>query len=84
MRWVVAGLIVLLPGCSTTPIADLLDYFAPGRIGTEQTPPYGGVCVPQAPGSPAGAPGPPPAGALVPPAPPYVPPPAPPAPGVPR
>ncbi len=39
--------LLLLSGCSTAPLADLLDFFRPGRIppGAQATP--GGVCVPQ-------------------------------------
>ncbi len=36
----------LLAGCSTAPVADLMDYFSPGRLGSEMTPPYGGVAAP--------------------------------------
>ena len=39
-------LFLLLAGCSTAPVADLMDYFSPGRMGTETTPPYGGVAAP--------------------------------------
>ena len=50
-------------GCSTAPIADLLDHFAPGRLGPATTPPYGGVCAPRAVVPPVTVPGavPPPA-----------------------
>jgi len=75
-----------LAGCSTHPVADVLDYFSPGRVGTNDVPPYGGVCIPQGPiQPPLPAPGP----DLVPgPAPSIIPPPAPlpgtaPAPAVP-
>jgi hypothetical protein len=37
---------LLLTGCSTAPVADLMDYFSPGRMGPESTPPYGGVSAP--------------------------------------
>src|SRR5260370_20271490 len=37
---------VPLAGCSTAPVADLMDYFSPGRLGSETTPPYGGVAAP--------------------------------------
>src|SRR5439155_6918670 len=44
-------LFFFLAGCSTAPVADLMDYFSPGRMASETTPPYGGVAAPQ-PGSP--------------------------------
>lgn len=46
----------LLTGCSTAPVADLMDYFSPGRMGPETTPPYGGVTAPH-PGGPSLPPG---------------------------
>ncbi len=39
--------LVLLAGCSTAPLADLMDFFAPGKLGKGNTAPYGGVCIPQ-------------------------------------
>ncbi len=39
-------LFLLVAGCSTAPVADLMDYFSPGRLGPESTPPYGGVSAP--------------------------------------
>jgi hypothetical protein len=39
-------LFLFLTGCSTAPVADLMDYFSPGRMGPESTPPYGGVSAP--------------------------------------
>jgi hypothetical protein len=42
---------LLLAGCSTAPVADLMDYFSPGRMGPEATPPYGGVAAPHPGGS---------------------------------
>jgi hypothetical protein len=47
MKRTAALWLVLLTGCSTAPIADLLDFFKPGQIGPEQAPPYGGVCGPR-------------------------------------
>jgi hypothetical protein len=44
-------LIVFVAGCSTAPVADLMDYFSPGRMGPESTPPYGGVSAPHPGGS---------------------------------
>src|SRR5262245_43136483 len=49
-----ALLLLLVGGCSTAPIADLLDFFKPGSIGPEKNAPYGGVCVPQPLAPPAG------------------------------
>src|SRR6266849_6381233 len=71
MRWIAPLLFLCLAGCSTAPIADMLDFFSPGRLGPEETPPYGGVCGPRpVPGFPcagpvpasAPPPGPPPIG----------------------
>lgn len=85
-----AGLgMLLLAGCSTAPVADLLDWVKPGRISADKTAPYGGVCQPHPvggpaslPGIPAGppAPAPGPIGAPPPPAPMGAPPPPVPAP----
>ena len=55
----VSFVVLFLAGCSTAPIADFLDFFKPGRLEPEETPPYGGVCG-------AGCAAPPPAGPLVP------------------
>ena len=58
-----ALLVLLLAGCSTAPIADTMDYFAPGYLPAEKTAPYGGVCLPQginAPPAATTAPAPPP------------------------
>jgi len=44
-RW--PAFFLLLTGCSTAPIADVMDFFAPGRLPAEKTTPYGGVCLPQ-------------------------------------
>jgi hypothetical protein len=49
-----AILLVLICGCSTAPVADLLDYFKPGKLEQGKMAPYGGVCGPQQGG--AGAP----------------------------
>lgn len=70
-------LVAVSAGCTTHPIAGLLDYYAPGRVSKNEVQPYGGVCIPQGPIQP-----PPPLPApitLQPPAPPQavVPPPAP-------
>lgn len=56
MRWAWPVLAALLAGCSTAPVADVLDFFSPGRIGPEKTPPFGGVCVPQPVTNPAAVP----------------------------
>ena len=55
-----AVLLLLVAGCSTAPVADLMDYFKPGRI-DQGMPPYGGVCqprqiVPPSPGAAVAAP----------------------------
>jgi hypothetical protein len=80
-----ALVLLVLAGCSTAPIADMLDFFAPGRFPKDAKGVAGGVCIPQ--GGPAGGSiGPPPGlvGAPGPPAapvglnPPDAPPPAPP------
>jgi len=90
-----AFFLLLLTGCSTAPIADVMDFFAPGTLPAEKTTPYGGVCLPQGITAPpaattAPAPQPVPAAAVAPlPWPPQFPPPAPapgaipPAPGAP-
>src|SRR5262249_55479 len=44
-------LFLLLAGCSTAPVADLMDYFSPGGMGRETRPPYGGVAAPHPGGS---------------------------------
>src|SRR5262249_54785145 len=62
MKRTAALLLLLLAGCSPAPVADLLDFFRPGRLEPEGTAPYGGVGTLQ----PVG---PPPAGAVVPPPP---------------
>jgi hypothetical protein len=78
-------LLLLVCGCSTAPVADVMDYLVPGRIDLSKGNPYGGVCIPQG-GPPGGAVAPlavpvvpvaPPPGAV--PAAPVVPPPPPPA-----
>jgi hypothetical protein len=49
MKRVALLLVVLAGGCSTAPIADLCDFFKPGRMSPEPAPFYGGVCQPGAP-----------------------------------
>jgi len=39
--------LVFVAGCSTAPIADLLDRFSPGKLEPAKVAPYGGVCGPQ-------------------------------------
>src|SRR6516164_6105387 len=39
-----AVLLILMAGCSTAPVADVMDYFSPGRMEKAQVTPYGGVC----------------------------------------
>jgi hypothetical protein len=47
MKRITALALVLLSGCSTSPVADVMDFFSPGRIGKEEVAPYGGVCAPR-------------------------------------
>ena len=42
-----ALLLLFVTGCSTAPIADMMDFFVPGTLPAEKTNPYGGVCLPQ-------------------------------------
>jgi hypothetical protein len=63
--------LLALAGCSTAPIADIMDFWAPGRFPKDAKGVTGGVCLPQ--GGPAG-------GMLGPPQPLVAPPPGPPAP----
>jgi hypothetical protein len=49
-----AWLLLMLGGCSTAPVADIMDFFIPSRMPPDKTPPYGGVCNPH-PGGPPGA-----------------------------
>ncbi len=37
--------LLLMTGCSTAPVADVMDYFSPGRLDKPQVTPYGGVCL---------------------------------------
>jgi hypothetical protein len=53
MKRLAAPLLALIAGCSTAPVADVLDWLKPARLGPEKTPPYGGVCTPTPAGSPA-------------------------------
>lgn len=46
MKRPIVFLAFFLIGCSTAPVADMMDYFSPGRMGPETTPPYGGVAAP--------------------------------------
>jgi hypothetical protein len=62
-------LFLFLSGCSTAPIADLLDFIKPGRITPEKTAPYGGVCGPRPLAGPPVAPAPIPPPPVFPPAP---------------
>src|SRR5262245_19120158 len=52
----IAFLALLLGGCSTAPLADMLDLIKPGRIRRATVPPYGGVCAPRPVGSPVAGP----------------------------
>jgi hypothetical protein len=52
--------LILLAGCSTHPVGDMLDYFKPGKLYSDgKTVPYGGVCQNQGPVLGPGAGGPP-------------------------
>src|SRR5437016_12318442 len=42
-----ALLLLFRSGCSTAPVADMLDYFKPGKFEQGKAAPYGGVCGPQ-------------------------------------
>jgi hypothetical protein len=59
MRQVWGWSMLLLAGCSTAPVADLLDWCKPGRLCPDATAPYGGVCGPTPGGGAAGLPAPP-------------------------
>jgi hypothetical protein len=50
-----ALLLIMVAGCSTAPVADVMDYFAPGRLAKPDVAPYGGVCNPGAPAPGIGA-----------------------------
>jgi hypothetical protein len=47
-----SAILLALAGCSTAPIADLLDLCSPGQYPAKAKDPHGGVCIPQ--GGPAG------------------------------
>ena len=47
MRYCWMLLALALAGCSTHPIADIMDFTHPGRMYPNDVPPYGGVCGPQ-------------------------------------
>ncbi len=47
MRTTWLMLALLLAGCSTHPIADIMDFTHPGHMYPNEVPPYGGVCGPQ-------------------------------------
>jgi hypothetical protein len=44
MRHTALMLALLLTGCSTHPIADVMDFWRPGRMYANTVDPYGGVC----------------------------------------
>jgi len=52
-RW--GFLLLVIAGCSTAPVADVLDYFTPGRMDKAQVTPYGGVCLQPGKGPPLNA-----------------------------
>jgi hypothetical protein len=47
-----SAILLALAGCSTAPLADLLDLCSPGQYPAKAKDPHGGVCIPQ--GGPAG------------------------------
>jgi hypothetical protein len=80
MRRLMALLLLLAAGCSTAPLADVLDFVKPGRLVSNPTRIYGGVSAPNvsqpvewpAPALPA-PPAPPPSGPFpIPPPPPGI------------
>ena len=48
-RFLAALLLLAATGCSTAPVADVLDFFAPARMIPNGTPTSGGVGPPSAP-----------------------------------
>jgi hypothetical protein len=68
LQLTVAGVLLILVGCSTAPFADIMDFWAPGGFPKNAKGVTGGVCQPQ---------GGPPGGMLGPPQPPVGPPPPP-------
>ncbi len=68
MRPIALLSMLVLTGCSTHPVADMMDFFHPGKMYPNDVEPYGGVCIPQ--------------GAVLAPAPQVCPPAVPPGPGV--
>ncbi len=59
MKRLLPMLVLALAGCSSHPGADFLDRVFPGRVRFDpKTPPFGGVCIPQAaPPAPTATPG---------------------------
>jgi hypothetical protein len=43
--WILGAL--LLAGCSTHPVVDVMDFLHPGKMYRDEVTPYGGVCGPQ-------------------------------------
>jgi hypothetical protein len=41
--------VCVLAGCSTHPVADVLDFCKPGKLYSPDVNPYGGVCIQQGP-----------------------------------
>jgi hypothetical protein len=64
MRGVALLLLLLAAGCSTAPLADLLDFACPAQMPPPNAPVIGGVAVPQS--APPAAAVPPPASVPVP------------------
>src|SRR5436309_3174335 len=52
LQLTITFVLLVLSGCSTAPVADLLDFFTPGRFPANTKDVSGGVCIPQ--GGPAG------------------------------
>jgi hypothetical protein len=81
MRHLCCLVVLLLAGCSTHPIADIMDFSRPGHMYANEVNPYGGVCGNQgpvlAPGLNVAPPPVVPGGGVVPPAVPLFPSPAP-------
>jgi hypothetical protein len=47
LQLALAVVLVVLAGCSTAPIADIMDFWCPGRFPKDAKGAIGGVCVPQ-------------------------------------
>lgn len=47
LKWFMAAMLIGVTGCSTAPLADFLDWVAPGRLPQGTGTREGGVCIPQ-------------------------------------